>query len=108
MYLVRALAAAAVIMAVMPAAMAANAPDQRAAVQLVRGMGGGGFHGGGFHGGGFHGGGFRAGDVHSGGFRGAEAMRGGWHYRPGIDLLPYAYACPYPPYYNPYCTFPQG
>ena len=101
MHLVRAIAAAAAIMVVTPAAMAANAPDQPAAVQLVRG-GGRGFHGGGFHGGGVH-----VGGSHGGGYRGGYVMRGGWHH-PGTYLLPYGYECPYPPYYYPYCTFPLG
>ena len=101
MHLVRAIAVTAAIMAAAPAAMAANAPDQPAAVQLVRG-------GGGFHGGGFHGGGIHSGGLHGGGFRGRYAMHGGWRYRPGPYVLPYAYTCPYPAYYYPYCTFPQG
>lgn len=95
MHLVRAIATAAII-ATSPAAMAANAPDQPAALHLVR-AGGGGFHGG--MGGGFHG----------GGFHGRYARHGGWHPRGyGYDyLLPYPYVCQYP-YSYPYCTFSPG
>jgi hypothetical protein len=67
-----------------PAVASVTAGDP-AEMVLVRG-GGGGFHGGGFCGGGFH---------HGYGY--------------GYRLLPtYGYACPYPTYGYPYCTYPYA
>ena len=94
MHLIRVLAAAAAIVtavAIGPTAMATGTPDQPAAVQLVRG-GGGGFHGGGGHGFGFAG--------RGGGLRGGYAWHGGQGYRMRFGYLggghPYEFGCRYP------------
>jgi hypothetical protein len=92
MHLFRVLATAAAMVAAVaidPAAMAANTPNQPAVLQLVRGGGG---HGRAFHGG--------------------YARRGGWGYHPWdhgyvVGGYPYADGCPYP-YSYPYCTWPEG
>jgi len=100
MHLFRVIATAGAVVvtaALAPVAVASNAPDQPAGLHFVRGAVG---HFGGFAG-------------HGRGFRSGFARGRNWHYRPWRggywrDVYPYAYVCPYPYNYAPYCTWPNG
>lgn len=90
-------AAVAVTSTLAPVAAVANTPDHPASLYFVRGAGG-------------HFGGFAA---RGHGFRGGFAREGRWHYRAWHGgnwggVYPYAYGCPYPYSYAPYCTWPNG
>ena len=123
MQILRVFAGAAVLLAataIVPTAMAAHAPEQPGAIDLVRGgFGGGGFgggHPGGFGGGhigGFHGV-YGAGHPGGFGFHGGYGQhpggRGGLVYEPwiyGYGVLPYGAYCPTTNFY-PYCYGPNG